>query len=174
MPDSGGLSTTDARKSKLYRLIWHCLLIDGNIMPFSASSPCLSPLACVPESYCTTHVQLSVNVVVSMSSTRHHSKPNHCMERDLSKPDKAVPHAHLFPSSFIPCHLVGLVCQAAAAFTFVAAAGYISAMAVCGLIAILVTGAVVAFCVLATVFICTTLITLIITGVPVGYALFQV
>ncbi|MEW5312247.1 MAG: hypothetical protein WDW38_003894 [Sanguina aurantia] len=63
---------------------------------------------------------------------------------------------------------------AAAAFTFVAAAGYISAMAVCGLIAILVTGAVVAFCVLATVFICTTLITLIITGVPVGYALFQI
>lgn len=73
-----------------------------------------------------------------------------------------------------PYLATGLVYQAAAAFTFVAAAGYISAMAVCGLIAILVTGAVVAFCVLATVFICTTLITLIITGVPVGYALFQV
>ncbi len=42
-----------------------------------------------------------------------------------------------------------------------------------GLLAILVTGAVVTCCVLLTVLTCATLITLIVTGVPVGYAIIR-
>ena len=56
---------------------------------------------------------------------------------------------------------------------FVITAGYISMLAAGGLLAILFTGAVVTFCVMFVVLVCTTMITLIVTGVPIGYAVMR-
>lgn len=62
---------------------------------------------------------------------------------------------------------------AAVAFTFCVTAGYISMLAAAGLLAILATGAVVTFCVMLVVLVCATFITLIVTGVPIGYAVWR-
>ncbi|KAJ9518793.1 hypothetical protein QJQ45_026062, partial [Haematococcus lacustris] len=61
----------------------------------------------------------------------------------------------------------------AVALTFTATAGLITFTAAAGMLAILFTGAMVAVSVLLLVTVCTALITLVVTGVPVGYAVWQ-
>ncbi|KAL6752474.1 hypothetical protein V8C86DRAFT_589780 [Haematococcus lacustris] len=61
----------------------------------------------------------------------------------------------------------------AVALTFTATAGLITFTAAAGMLAILFTGAMVAVSVLVLVTVCTALITLVVTGAPVGYAAWQ-
>lgn len=61
----------------------------------------------------------------------------------------------------------------AVALTFVATAGLVTCLAGAGMLAILVTGFLVSASVLLLVTVCTALVALIVTGVPVGYAAWQ-
>jgi len=61
----------------------------------------------------------------------------------------------------------------AVALTFVATAALVTCLAGAGMLAILVTGAVVSAAVLLLVTVCAGVIGLVVTGVPIGYAAYQ-